>query len=838
MKRWLAVWATVCSFSAIASSADREPVNHVEQVRAGTALFQKSVRAVLVKECLHCHGGKQTKGDFDLTTREKLLESGMVEKTAATSRLVSLIRQSEEPHMPFKGDKLSADQIAAIEKWIDLGAHYDRPLVDGATGAKSREVTAEDRRFWSFAPLTKPPVPAVADAWCRTEIDRFIRAAQAEKGLHPNPPIDRRRLGRRLYFDLIGLPPTAAELESFANDRDPQADEKLIDRLLESPRFGERWARHWMDVARFGESHGYEQDYDRQNAWPYRDFLIHAFNSDMPYNQFVQWQLAGDELAPHDPQALAATGFMGAGVFPTQLTETEFESARYDELDDMTATTGVAFLGLSIGCARCHDHKFDPIQAKDYYQMAAAFSRTIRSEIDVDTNPEENARRRSEFAGQVAQKQTEIQELQARSNARFRRFLETYDPAQTPLTPWEYLDADTTTVTGSGGSVYQKLPDGSFLATGKAPATETITVTAVVTRPRIVALRVEALAHDSLPSKGPGRAGNGNFVLSSITAQVVAPVKPGEVVPPITLKFATAQATHQQNADSLSVNASLDPDPNTGWAVDMGGIGKDNAAVFTLEAPVLLPSGSQLTVTLVCAHPNPQHGLGHFRLSVAAPIVTAGSTVAWKPPVEVGRTTLDVKVGEALAALKQNYVEDSPAAKVGQAWFAENDVDLQALRKQLADLQKAGAKLLLTKTQISTEGMPHLPHHADDRGYPHFYPETHLLTRGDVNQKGEVAQPGYPGVLRPEGTTSEHWKQTPPADWTRTTFRRAGLANWITDPQQGGGGLAARATAPPSLRPIPMELGESLRDIGDPELRTVLESLARSMGAQDSNGTN
>ncbi len=179
------------------------------------------------------------------------------------------------------------------------------------------------------------------------------------------------------------MPPSPEEVDAFVNDPAPDAYERLVDRLLASPHCGERFARHWMDVARFAESHGYEQDYDRPFAYHYRDFLIRAFNDDMPYDQFVHWQLAGDELAPDDPLAMAATGFLGAGAFPTQLTEAEFESARYNELDDMVATTGVAFLGLSVGCARCHDHKYDPIPSEDYYRMAAVFTTTIRSEIDV-----------------------------------------------------------------------------------------------------------------------------------------------------------------------------------------------------------------------------------------------------------------------------------------------------------------------------------------------------------------------------------------------------------------------------------------------------------------------
>ena len=200
-----------------------------------------------------------------------------------------------------------------------------------------------------------------------------------------------RTLARRASLDLLGLPPSLESVQSLSAEFSNQNWETYVEQLLDSQHYGERWARHWMDVARFAESHGYEQDYDRPHAYHYRDFLIKAFNQDMPYDQFARWQLAGDELAPDRPLAMMATGFLGAGVFPTQLTEAEFESARYDELDDMVATTGVTFLGLSVGCARCHDHKFDPITSADYYSMAANFTSTIRSEIELDLNPEENA---------------------------------------------------------------------------------------------------------------------------------------------------------------------------------------------------------------------------------------------------------------------------------------------------------------------------------------------------------------------------------------------------------------------------------------------------------------
>jgi hypothetical protein len=355
-------------------------------MQEGLALFKEKVRPALVEHCLTCHGGQATKGGLDISDREPLVDSGVLEGGGKGSRLAALIRHAEEPHMPQKGAKLPEATIAAIVRWIDLGAPYDRPLVERAAVAARRNdgPTERKRNFWAFRPIRRvPPPPVLEAAWVRTPIDRFILAALESRGLRPNPQADRRVLIRRVAFDLTGLPPSPEEIDAFVTDPSPDAYERIVDRLLASPHHGERAARHWMDVARFAESHGYEQDYDRPYAYHYRDFLIKAFNLDLPYDRFVQWQLAGDELAPDDPLAMAATGFLGAGAFPTQLTEAEFESARYNELDDMVATTGSAFLGLSVGCARCHDHKYDPIPSDDYYRMAALFTTTIRSEVEI-----------------------------------------------------------------------------------------------------------------------------------------------------------------------------------------------------------------------------------------------------------------------------------------------------------------------------------------------------------------------------------------------------------------------------------------------------------------------
>ena len=369
---------------------------------AGIDFFEKKIRPVLVQECYQCHsaeaaGQKKLKGGLQLDTRDAARQGGdsgpaVVPGKPDESLLVNALRH-EDFEMPPKG-KLPDAVIADFVKWIELGAPDPRT---GPASAAARQIDiAAGRHFWSFERLRPIEPPAVTEGdWARTPVDRFILAKQNSLGLKPNGPAAPRTLVRRAWFDLLGLPPTSEEMEYWvarltensATAPNAAAYGEMIDGLLASPHYGERWARHWIDVARFAESHGYEQDYDRPNAYHYRDFLIRAFNDDLPYDEFVRWQLAGDELRPDEPLAWMATGFLGAGVFPTQLTEAEFESARYDELDDMVATTGVAFLGLSVGCARCHDHKFDPIRSDDYYRLASSFTTTIRSEIELDVQP-------------------------------------------------------------------------------------------------------------------------------------------------------------------------------------------------------------------------------------------------------------------------------------------------------------------------------------------------------------------------------------------------------------------------------------------------------------------
>ena len=390
------VWSR-SSWLVAASSGRRRPVpaDHAAAMARGLDLFKRDVRAILVKHCLKCHGGAATKGDFDLATREALLR-----ETAARGRPSSPARRrragstgwsptSKSPAMPDKAAKLPDDADPADRRLdrrrgpLRPAARRDAAEPDAPTPSSPRP-TASSGRSARWPTRRRPRSDA---AWGRTPVDRFILAKLDAKGIAPNPPADRRTLIRRASFDLTGLPPTPEEVEAFVDDPRPDAYERLVDRLLASPHYGERWARHWLDLARFAESHGYEHDYDRPTAYHYRDFVIRALNEDMPYDRFVRLQVAGDELEPDNPQALMATGFLAAGVHSTQITANQAEKERYDELDDMAATLGTAMLGLTVGCARCHDHKFDPIPTADYYRLIATFTTTVRSEVDLDLDP-------------------------------------------------------------------------------------------------------------------------------------------------------------------------------------------------------------------------------------------------------------------------------------------------------------------------------------------------------------------------------------------------------------------------------------------------------------------
>ena len=364
--------------------------------------FEKKIRPVLVDRCYQCHSAtaqqkKTLKGGLLLDSRQSIRKGGesgpaIVPGNVKESLLIAAIRH-ESLEMPPKS-KLPDNVIADFVKWVEMGAPDPR---DGKAIANESKIDiAAARKFWSFQPLKESTRPDVRNkGWVRNPIDQFILAKLEPLGVLPNEAASRRILIRRIYFDLWGLPPEPAEVEAFVNDSTPEAYGNLIDRLLSSDHYGERWARHWLDLARFAESNGYAFDLDRPNAYHYRDFVIKALNKGMPYDRFIRLQIAGDLLEPKSYMGQAATGFIASGPFTSQQTQKERERSRYEQLDDLIATVGTATLGLTFGCARCHDHKFDPIAQRDYYRMIAAFAETGFQDFPHDRQPEKYRKEKS-----------------------------------------------------------------------------------------------------------------------------------------------------------------------------------------------------------------------------------------------------------------------------------------------------------------------------------------------------------------------------------------------------------------------------------------------------------
>jgi hypothetical protein len=363
-----ALFATLLSTAIAADESDAQ--------RAAHRFFESEVRPILANRCFECHGEKKQKGGLRVDHPGYLKSGGdtgpaLVPGKPEESPMIEAIHyQNKDFQMPPK-QKLPEAEIAVLEKWIKIGAPWPEDAAGKITVTEGG-FTEEQRKFWCFQPLAKVTPPAVTSPWVRNDIDRFIARKHGELQLDAAPAADRRELVRRVYFDLHGLPPTPAQIDTFVNDPSPDAYEKLIDSLLASPRYGERWAQHWLDLVRYAESDGYNADEYRPAVWPYRDWVIQSLNADMPYDQFVRQQLAGDEMAPNDPRVLIATEYLRNPIY--EWNQRDVRGQWEIILNDITDTTGELFLGLSFGCARCHNHKFDPILQKDYFRLKAFFA--------------------------------------------------------------------------------------------------------------------------------------------------------------------------------------------------------------------------------------------------------------------------------------------------------------------------------------------------------------------------------------------------------------------------------------------------------------------------------
>ena len=793
-RRWLPVVAALLTIiPAGARAADDAAADP-----RGLEVFATHLRPLLAHRCGSCHGAGSVEGEFDLSTRESLLAGGasgvaVVPGKAAESRMYRLAARLEEPHMPEEGDSLTAEELGWLAEWIDRGAPYDKPLIDQNDRGPwtERTIAPEAREFWAFRPLAvaQSPQPADPTGWCRNPIDRFILAKLSQAGITPSPVAAAHTLRRRLAFDLTGLPPTPEEVATFVADPSPAAYDRVVDDLLARRPFGERWAQHWLDVARFAESFGYEQDYDRPHAFHYRDFVIKAFNDDLPFDTFLRWQIAGDELEPENVEAWKATGFLAAGAFPTQLTEREFESARYSELDDMIGTIGTAMLGVTVGCCRCHDHKFDPLPQADYYRLAATFTSTIRSNVELSGD---RARHEAELAAWQARRAEAVAARETyekeKRPASFAAWAAAWQPDSAAASPTAWLPGTLVSATSQAGATFAPLQDGSLLAGGKPGDRDVYTITIDTALETVASLRLDALADPSLPRQGPGRAGNGNFALSNLTvgwAPIPAAGQPATT--PVPVELVAARADFSQTQPDLAVAYAIDADKGSAWAVDPR-VGTSHVAAFDFKTPVSQPGGVRLTVKLEFMN-NSQHAIGRPRLAVAAvPGIAAEPVTPKHDPIDASR----IQRSRVTALLAKPEADRTPEEKAELATLHRGfDPGWQAVDAAVKKLESQRPAPEVVKVLVASENVPKIPHHADGRGYPHAYPETHFLRRGDANAKEGVATPGVLQVLTRSADGIARWERPAPTG-AKTSHRRAALARWLTDTDAGAGHLAAR----------------------------------------------
>jgi len=381
------------AFSLVASA--ELPAAPAAASNAATIDFERDIRPLLVGRCGDCHGPDTQENRLRLDVKHRAQKGGdfgpvIVAGKSSESELIRRIGSTDEKKwMPPDGDRLSAAEVDILRRWIDAGAAWPESDADRQAAATDRDPRLD---HWAWQPLVRPVVPpdSAAATLVRNDIDRFIQLKLAEMNLVPAPEADRRTLIRRLSFDLLGLPPTPEEVAAFVADESRDSYEKLIDRLLASPHYGERWARHWLDIAHYADTHGFERDQLRPNAWRYRDYVIKAFNADKPYDRFLREQIAGDILAPDDADAVIATGFLAAGPWDfVGHVETKSDmlrrQARADDLDDMLTQVLTSGCGVTINCARCHDHKLDPIPQRDYYSLVSVFAGVKRGDRPIDT---------------------------------------------------------------------------------------------------------------------------------------------------------------------------------------------------------------------------------------------------------------------------------------------------------------------------------------------------------------------------------------------------------------------------------------------------------------------
>ncbi len=725
--------------------------------------FAREVRPILERSCFSCHGPEKQKSGYRLDVRDLALKGGdsgkaaIIPHSAKTSPLIRYVSgEDEEIVMPPKKSTvppLTAAEVRTLRDWIDAGPAWP----DEFAGEKNT------KPHWSLKPLLKPRVPVISESVISNQsgkdarprptdslitdpliaslinpIDAFIRAKLTEQKLSPSPEADRRTLIRRVTYDLTGLPPTPEEVTAFVADKDKRAYEKLMARLLDSPRHGERWARHWLDTIHFADSHGYEHDIGRDNAWRFRDYVIEAFNKDLPWPRFIREQLAADVFYPGEPQLTPALGYLGAGTFDMSTFGTTTVTFDYLDRDDMVMQTMAAFVSTTANCARCHAHKFDPISQEDYYALQAVFAGVLKGEVSYDEDAKvarERRRWKSLFA--AAEKKDAAVLLAAENGPLVSDWLSKRGTAARwqPLTVETFLSAE--------GATLKHEADGTFLSSGPRPDKDICTITATTTLTNITALRLNVLAHDSLPMRGPGRNDNGNLHLSEIELRAFEPGSSESKSVKI------RRATADFNQSGWGIERALDGDIQTAWGIHPA-VGQSHHAVFELAETLVLRPGSRLAIALKQAHGG-GHLIGAFSLAVTADNAANAAVLA-------------EEIEAAIAVAPAQRTETQRVLLAAHALRIIADEALRKLPAQSVVYAAASSVDILS-------GDP--PRQAKSLPEPKV---VHVLHRGDFDKPRAIAEPGALSALT---HLPARFALKNPKDEAE---RRAALADWLAHP--------------------------------------------------------
>ena len=698
--------------------------------------FAKDIQPILVQTCVSCHGPEKQKGGIRWDDKAYALKGGdngvmVVPGKSAESRVIHLVAGLEpDSIMPPKGDPLTPEQIGLLRAWIDQGANWPE------TG---ESIDAKLRSHWAFKTPQRPQIPEVKNKkWLRNGIDAFVLARLEKEKLKPSPEADRVTLIRRLTLDLTGLPPTIKEVDDFLSDKRADAYERVVDRLLASPHYGEKWARHWLDLARYADTNGYEKDKPR-SVWPYRDWVINALNRDLPYDQFVTEQLAGDLLPKPTREQKIATGFLRNSML-NQEGGIEPEQFRVEALIDRVDTLGKSVLGLTVACAQCHNHKYDPFSQKEYYQIYAFLNNDDEAFLEVPTAAD--AKKRKEILAKV-------RELEAKA------MKETTNLAE-QMTEWEKQIADVPSdwqvldpkEWHNFASKFEKQPDKSLLGGGDLQPGSFLKIWADTDLTNITAFRLEALTNPNLTYNGPGMMNRGEFLLREFTVEAYALHEPT-----VTNKIKFVRAIASAEATGFAVTNAIDGITDKGgWSpsVTPDHRNRNHETVFVCSEPFGFPGGTRLLIELQQkfskekdAEGDKDSGLSNHTLACARVSVTTNSAPGINPLLPGQRKFL------AIAPEKRTARQTAELFSV----FRVNGTNFTSLNTNIA-------------AQFKEWPYPPTTLVLKQRDIPR---ETHIFKRGDMLRPGDVVQPDGLSALN-----------SFPKDAPRN---RLGLARWVTDSQ-------------------------------------------------------